>query len=61
MRSYETARGLFSFLAFCAWCLIIFKGLASVAGLAVSSQFSGFGSASVMGSLAAIIPNDLSS
>ena len=42
MRSYEAARGLFSFLAICSWAIIIVGGLVALAaGTALSSGLSG--------------------
>lgn len=40
MRSYEAARGLFSFLGFCSWAVIVLGGIiALVGGAAVGSGF----------------------
>lgn len=42
MRSYEAARGLFSFLAMCSWGIILVGGIvAFAAGAALSSGFGG--------------------
>lgn len=42
MRSYEAARGLFSFLAFCSWGIIIVGGIVALAaGGALSSGLGG--------------------
>jgi len=42
MRSYEAARGLFSFLAICSWAIIIVGGIvALVTGATIGSSFGG--------------------
>jgi hypothetical protein len=42
MRSYEAARGLFSFLEVCSWGIIVIGGIVAVAaGAALSSGFGG--------------------
>ena len=42
MRSYEAARGLFSFLALCSWGIIIVGGIVAIAaGAALSSALGG--------------------
>jgi hypothetical protein len=43
MRSYETARSLFSFLAFCAWSVVIIGVLVAVTGAGSVSQYGGTG------------------
>lgn len=41
MRSYEAARSLFSFLAFCAWCVIVLgAGVALLSSVAVGNSVS---------------------
>ncbi|MEM9761640.1 MAG: hypothetical protein AAF968_03865 [Pseudomonadota bacterium] len=40
MRSYETARSLYSFLGFCAWTLIVLGALAALIGMVATSQVS---------------------
>lgn len=41
MRSYETARFLFSFLAFCAWSVVILGVLVALIGAGGGSKFAG--------------------
>ena len=49
MRSYETARSLFSFLAFCAWSMVVigviaaFVGMGSVVTKDVAPNSFGYG------------------
>jgi len=43
MRSYEAARGLFSFLGFCAWVVIIIGVIAALIGASAVSEMRGFG------------------
>lgn len=43
MRSYETARTLFSFLAFWAWCVVIAGVLVALVSAAGASQYGGAG------------------
>ena len=43
MRSYETARFLFSFLAFCAWSVVIIGVLAALIGAGGASRYGGAG------------------
>ena len=55
MRSYEAARGLFSFLAICSWAIIFVGGIiALAAGAALSSAIGG--NPSVMKLLFALLP-----
>lgn len=59
MRSYETARSLYGFLGFCAWCVIVIGGIfALIAGSAVSTGGFG-GSPSAMQVFLAVIPGGL--
>lgn len=41
MRSYETARSLFSFLAFCAWSVVIIGVLVALVGAGGGSRYGG--------------------
>lgn len=41
MRSYEAARSLFSFLAFCAWSVVVIGVLAGLIGAGGASQYGG--------------------
>lgn len=41
MRSYETARSLFSFLALCAWTVVAIGVLVALIGAAAGSQYGG--------------------
>ena len=41
MRSYETARSLFSFLAFCAWSVVVIGGIVALIGLGSVSSYAG--------------------
>jgi hypothetical protein len=43
MRSYETARSLFSFLAFMAWSVVVIGVLVALIGAAGASQYGGSG------------------
>lgn len=43
MRSYETARSLFSFLAFCAWSVVVVGGIVALLGAGSVSQYAGGG------------------
>ena len=43
MRSYETARSLFSFLAFCAWSMVVIGVIAAFVGMGSVSQYSSNG------------------
>lgn len=43
MRSYEAARSLFSFLAFCAWCVIILGAGVALIGAAAVGDSGSFG------------------
>lgn len=39
MRSYEAARGLFSFLAICSWIVIVVGGIIALGGMSAGSSF----------------------
>lgn len=41
MRSYEAARSLFSFMAFCAWSVVVLGVLAALIGASSVSQYGG--------------------
>lgn len=57
MRSYETARSLFSFLGVCAWGLIILGVIVAIAGAGAASGISSFGrSASGLAVFMASVP-----
>jgi len=43
MRSYETARSLFSFLGFCAWSVVVIGGIVAILGAGSASQYAGGG------------------
>ncbi len=43
MRSYEAARSLFSFLAFCAWSVVIVGALVALIGAGGGSRYGGAG------------------
>jgi hypothetical protein len=43
MRSYEVARTLFSFLAFCAWSIVVVGGLVALIGAGGGSRYGGAG------------------
>ena len=43
MRSYETARSLFSFLGFCAWSVVVIGVLVALAGAEGGSRYGGAG------------------
>lgn len=43
MRSYETARSLFSFLGFCAWSVVVIGGIVALLGAGSVSQYAGGG------------------
>lgn len=43
MRSYEAARSLFSFLAFCAWAVVIIGVLVALIGAGGGSRYGGAG------------------
>ena len=51
MRSYETARSLFSFLGFCAWIVVAIGGLVAITGAIGVSQYARGGAA-----LLAVVP-----
>lgn len=55
MRSYEAARKLFSFLGFCAWCLIVVGILAAIGGIGAATQLAGNGFGRPDPGLAALI------
>ena len=55
MRSYEAARGLFSFLAFCSWGIIIVGGIVAMAATAAIGSAMG-GNAAGMKLLLAALP-----
>lgn len=52
MRSYQAARSLFSFLGFCAWCLIILGVLAAFGGASAAQSF-GRGASGIQAVIAA--------
>ncbi|WP_371229921.1 hypothetical protein [Roseovarius sp. 2305UL8-3] len=58
MRSYEAARGYFSFLTFVSWCVIVLGGIAVLGGLAAVGQMGrGFGSGpNTFAIIGAVIP-----
>ena len=43
MRSYETARSLYSFLTFCAWCLVVGGVIVALIGAGAASEMRSFG------------------
>lgn len=43
MRSYEAARGLFSFMSFAGWVIIVGGVIAAIVGLSIGSQMGRYG------------------
>lgn len=56
MRSYEAARSLFSFLGFCAWCVIIIGGILALVGVSAASQYGGYRAPSGAAIFAGLLP-----